>query len=558
MEVQTTHSLSLWYAEQADRYGFNTPLTEFDLPELIRIEPIHTCNLRCIMCHVSYEQLSNAKLDIPLALKHLQGLEGKWIDLGSTHEPTAHPQFAQLIQGLSAQGAKLSMTTNGTLLTPSLTQKIAKCNFEKITISFDSARKETYESIRRNANYDRTLAQVLRLKEEFSKSSSSPYFVVNNTLMKRSLDEIVESVDLWEKYDFDHLFFIVMAMRDLNEMLLAENLESCMDVVYEKLDEAALKVIEKEYKITIGSASFTRPSPIKERYSQNFWAHCVKSNHPKAKFPFEPISYFQNGKYPGMHVACRSPFKTARIDYHGNVLLCQDQFIIGNIHEQNFVDIWYGEKAREVRSALLRSPKTCSACDYYRFCIQSAYIDYNRPENFRNSGLAGERVVKLLEEFGAHNSKFGWYNILSWMGDYYGIPQSHGSLDIKLVDVTELEGVVVDSSLEQLKARIRGLSFSSEQDEQEQLQLSLQKVEKLLLELQQANRELVQAHNEKEQVYRETEKLQQANIELAQACKETEQRSQEVERLKTQIAAMESSKFWRMRSTWFKLKKAFN
>jgi len=49
MEVQTTHSLSLWYAEQADRYGFNTPLTEFDLPELIRIEPIHTCNLRCIM-----------------------------------------------------------------------------------------------------------------------------------------------------------------------------------------------------------------------------------------------------------------------------------------------------------------------------------------------------------------------------------------------------------------------------------------------------------------------------------------------------------------------------
>src|SRR5262245_47569477 len=71
--------------------GAMAPLERLELPELVQIEPIHTCNLRCVMCHVSYEKLSHRRLDVPLLLERLRGLEGRWIDLGGMYEPAAHP-----------------------------------------------------------------------------------------------------------------------------------------------------------------------------------------------------------------------------------------------------------------------------------------------------------------------------------------------------------------------------------------------------------------------------------------------------------------------------------
>jgi MoaA/NifB/PqqE/SkfB family radical SAM enzyme len=88
------------------------------LPELIEIEPIHTCNLRCIMCHVSYEKISKEKLDVDRTLEHLKGVDDRWMTIGSKYEPMAHPQFLQLAQGLSDRGMKMDLTTNGTLFTP--------------------------------------------------------------------------------------------------------------------------------------------------------------------------------------------------------------------------------------------------------------------------------------------------------------------------------------------------------------------------------------------------------------------------------------------------------
>ena len=55
------------------------------LPELIEVEPVHTCNLRCIMCHVPYEKMSKQKLDVDRTLEHLKGVDGRWMTIGSMY-----------------------------------------------------------------------------------------------------------------------------------------------------------------------------------------------------------------------------------------------------------------------------------------------------------------------------------------------------------------------------------------------------------------------------------------------------------------------------------------
>ena len=67
---------------------------------------------------------------------------------------------------------------------------------------------------------------------------------------------------------------------------------------------------------------------------------------------------------------CHYPLYTFFMDYLGDALLCPHDWgkklIIGNMHEQNFQDIWTGPKANMARRRLLSSDRgfpPCNVCD---------------------------------------------------------------------------------------------------------------------------------------------------------------------------------------------------
>jgi radical SAM protein with 4Fe4S-binding SPASM domain len=88
-------------------------------------------------------------------------------------------------------------------------------------------------------------------------------------------------------------------------------------------------------------------------------------------------------------VNCRSPFTALRVDYHGNVHLCQSLFRIGNLRDGSVIDLWYGRAASRVRRGLLRDASVCHACDYYRFCVNPAGAETSTPSrlSLQQSGL---------------------------------------------------------------------------------------------------------------------------------------------------------------------------
>jgi radical SAM protein with 4Fe4S-binding SPASM domain len=53
------------------------------------------------------------------------------------------------------------------------------------------------------------------------------------------------------------------------------------------------------------------------------------------------------------------PWSQADIDYNGNVHFCADypDYVIGNIREQRFWDIYNGERAQKFRKELRESPQ---------------------------------------------------------------------------------------------------------------------------------------------------------------------------------------------------------
>ncbi|MHC4743255.1 MAG: radical SAM protein, partial [Planctomycetota bacterium] len=185
------------------------------LPVVVEIEPTNYCNLRCRMCHVSH-QSPDEKHHIKLeSLQELSSLRNTLVVLGSNYEPMMHPNFAEMISTLNGFGVRLDIITNGTLLNDKNIETIANANFSRIGFSFDGIRKETYEHIRQNANFGRTIENILKLRRAFE-GRDTP-FTVNNVLMRCNINELIEAIDFWDSAGFHRVNFPFMVSRATDE-----------------------------------------------------------------------------------------------------------------------------------------------------------------------------------------------------------------------------------------------------------------------------------------------------------------------------------------------------
>lgn len=420
------------------------PLDTLGWPEMIELEPIHTCNLRCVMCHVSYENLTNERINVDRLLKQLEPVRGRWVKVGATHEPMAHPQIVELLQGLTQLEMPISIITNGTLLTDRMIDRTRNCSFRNFSVSFDGARKRTYEKIRRNANFEKTIERTRNMRAALDRERV--FFGGGYTVLKSNMDEVIEAMELFDDMGFDLLYYIIGVIRANDPELMLESVSDCLPLVAGNIQDAARIVIEQKRRITLGSPALNQPHSLREQYAKNYRDGYVISDHPDARRYFEPTAEFSYGHFPGMEISCRAPFKVARITFTGDVLLCQG-FRIGNINEKSFEDIWFGPLANRIREGLQRESRTCKTCDFYRFCVNATQLDLKDDESFYSSVLLSQhgrfRNLTFIEYYID-------YRILAWWDTWYAIPEGT-SLDPRFDDVKSRRDVFIADSEEAVK-----------------------------------------------------------------------------------------------------------
>ena len=118
-------------------------------------------------------------------------------------------------------------------------------------ISFDGARRETYEHIRRRASYDHTLERVRLLKRRMAPATLC---AANCTVMRANVEEVGESVTLWDEIGFDQIRFIAMVVR--NPVMEAESIFPLRERYHANLDAAAEELIARRRRISMASPYF--------------------------------------------------------------------------------------------------------------------------------------------------------------------------------------------------------------------------------------------------------------------------------------------------------------
>jgi radical SAM protein with 4Fe4S-binding SPASM domain len=165
------HSKNKWIKYLIYRFKFRIyPIRKIvsSFPTYILIEPTSACNLKCTMCFQMDKTFSGKKnymgtMDLELFKEIVdQAEEGgtQAITLGSRGEPLMNKKIVQMIDYLKGKFIETKIVTNATKLTPEISHAILRNKINIIVYSIDSEKKEIYEKIRVNANFEQVLNNI--------------------------------------------------------------------------------------------------------------------------------------------------------------------------------------------------------------------------------------------------------------------------------------------------------------------------------------------------------------------------------------------------------------
>ena len=142
-------------------------------PPCVQIEIASICNFRCIMCYQADESFSKKSngymgfMNMNLFKSCIDDLEGnvEAVTFASRGEPTLNPLFSEMLEYCRGKFIALKLNTNASLLDEAMCHTLLKSDLQTIIFSIDAAKKETYEKIRVNGNFDSVISNLKKFSE---------------------------------------------------------------------------------------------------------------------------------------------------------------------------------------------------------------------------------------------------------------------------------------------------------------------------------------------------------------------------------------------------------
>ncbi len=313
------------------------------------------CNLFCTHCYYSARtQPDPRELSTEEALAVIDDLGGLGVPviLFSGGEPLMREDLFTLTERAAAHGIRVSLSTNGTLITPEVARKLVDHGVRYIGISLDG-RPETHDRFRK---VEGAFEQALRGIE--AAMAQGVRVSVRFTVTAQNADDLLYLLDLSDRmgvprFCIYHLVYSGRGKRLTQGDLTAEEKRRLMD-----------GVIERAYRYVRegnGMEILTVDSPADGVFLY-LW---LLERDPAEAERVRALLEAQGGDGTGMRIA--------EIDHLGNVH--PNQFwlthTLGNVRERPFSEIWHDE-SDPILARLRRRPRDlkgrCGRCAYREWC----------------------------------------------------------------------------------------------------------------------------------------------------------------------------------------------
>jgi radical SAM protein with 4Fe4S-binding SPASM domain len=185
---------------------------------IVAWETTSSCNLSCSYCRAkATASPEKGELSTEEALSFIDEIAPlRPMLILSGGEPLLRPDIFLLARHAADRGMRVSLATNGTLLTPEIVEKIVFAGIARVSISLDGASPERHDANRGPGCFEKALKGIERLQGKID-------FQINFTITNKNEGETLAIFDLAERLGAKalHFFFLVPTGRGREDDLIS-------------------------------------------------------------------------------------------------------------------------------------------------------------------------------------------------------------------------------------------------------------------------------------------------------------------------------------------------
>ena len=313
-------------------------------PLYVKFKVFYGCNLKCEMCNHWRETR-----EPPVSADRFKEVITELAEMGtkkihiSGGEPMLRPHIPDFVELASSLGIKVTMTTNGTLITKEKAKQLVEAGLRGVNISIDSPVRKMHEKIRGVEGAFKLTTKAVGFFNRY-KHKGKLTIRINTVVSRTNYESLATLPDLAHELGADGINLIpvddhcgeILSMRKkdiekFNNEVAPRIAERALELGLIVSDEDAFPFGRDESEVRLGRAG---------RYAFGFY-----EKHP-----------------------CYAPWSHTLIDFNGNVYVCcmtrEKIPPLGNIINKSFKEVWEGDAYRQVRLKMHPpSLKPCQRCD---------------------------------------------------------------------------------------------------------------------------------------------------------------------------------------------------
>lgn len=173
-----------------------------DFPLHLDIELNTTCNLRCSMCFQSTHIIPPQEMDLKMVrdiIKQAGKLGVFSMKFNYRGEPLLYDNLCKVISyAKSKRIIETMINTNGTLLLPEKMYDLVNSGLDLLIVTVDGTTKEVYENIRRGADFETVLTNIMLLQSyKQLKGVNKPILRVQIVKQKKNNHQVMDFINHW-------------------------------------------------------------------------------------------------------------------------------------------------------------------------------------------------------------------------------------------------------------------------------------------------------------------------------------------------------------------------
>lgn len=287
-------------------------------PKYIEVSPVGACNHRCTFCAVDYIGYKSIFMDVDKYRETIVSMVGKGcgsIMFAGEGEPLLHPKMSEIVNLTKEEGnIDTSFTTNAVMLNDNFVRSSLK-NISWIKVSFNAGTPSVYKDVHRTKEKDfHKVVENLKNAVEFNKKNKlNTKFGIQMLLLPENESTIHQLCQTAKAIGLDYVVIKPYSQHKFSKTKMYN------DIDYSKY--LGLEHELKQYNSNDFNVIF-RINTINNWISQNEnrYCHCIATP-----------SVWSYIMADGAVYSC-------------SAYLLDERFLLGNINEQSFDEIWASEK----------------------------------------------------------------------------------------------------------------------------------------------------------------------------------------------------------------------